>query len=223
MSHLRVGVWISQELYNDSGYTVRDKAVSFIQNSDRNVSYDYNAIAKPETISAPTEVPNPDDPFDARYPCDQTFTISYENLYEWWKDYTSCELNNLEPDCNLLITRNSGICGGGRGGGTHAVANGYAIENLTEGQTYNEGCGAFSLGIVLQEVGHCTINVSDSDGDGHGDHDTCDNVSHNSKQYITPMGVSYDDELNSQNECGEYFLKPETSKHVHFEFDGCAE
>lgn len=221
MSHKKVGVWVSRNLYDETGYTVRDKAVSYLQNSDSNVSYYYDAVAKPEIITAPTEEPNSS--FDAKYPCDRTFTISYDNLYDWWQDYTDCELDNLEPDCNLLITNNSGACGGGRGGGTLAVANGNRIENLADGLTYDDSCAAYSMGTVLQEVGHCIVNVSDSDGDGHGDHDTCDNVYHNSEQYITPMGVGYQDELNSYNECGDYFIKPESAFHVHFEFDDCAE
>jgi hypothetical protein len=223
MASFDVGVWISEEQYNDTGTQVLNRVVTYLENSTGNISHSINAVAKDERIYAPEECPHTS--FSTDFPCDGNLdSTSYDQLYSWWVDYTDyCDLN-LEADANLLVTNCSGSCGGGTGGGTRAVANGNRIENPPSSWTkYENSCGAYSMGTVLQEVGHCLVNgVSDSDGDGHGEHDTCDTTYQSGDYYSTPMGVGYHDELDDKNECEDIVTDPTGSKYVDFEFDSCA-
>lgn len=225
MSHYHyVGLWITQAQYNENEFEVRDKADTYIQSES--TSDDPARLwgyTKSEVYSAPTE--DPHESFDAKYPCDRTFTITYDNLLDWWDDMVECEDLSTESDSNILITDNDGYCGGGLAWvyGTTCVANGNNIENLPDSYVdYEHGCGAYSMATVMQEIGHNVMDgPSDSDGDGEGQHDTGATVYHSDGRAVTPMSAGYWDDLEGDNECGESYPDPDDG-YYEFRYSDCA-
>jgi len=174
------------------------------------------------TIGAPEECH--DTSFTTSYPCDRSFNTTYDDVFYWWDDYTRCNIDNLAPDSNLLITKCDGIKGGGLAGDTKAHANGNLIQNLPASHTtYDNSGGAWSMGVAMQEVGHnLQSGVSDSDNDEESEHDTAITYSHDDQIYGTPMGVTYWEDTEGDNECGDSYSDPPDSDHVHFNYSSCA-
>jgi len=91
-----------------------------------------------DQVPAPTEQVG--ESFEAQYPCDRSFTVSYDRLVGWWVDYVDCKLNKSQ-DCDLLLTTDSG--GGvnrhdryavsSRGGDIASLSASYEIQGCQDG------------------------------------------------------------------------------------------
>lgn len=224
---LAVGVWVTQAQYDDTGWTVRNNVVSFLDDSDENGSRNIVGYEEgPTTPNAPQEDPRHGKSFTATVPCGGGETKGYVDLLDWWQDYHgNCGLPDY--DANLLLSDFDGYWGYGEADGSnYAVANGNPIENLSGDEEYHASSAAGSVGIALMEAAHCFMNVSDTDGDGEGDHDTCDVYFHYynfvNSYFSTPMEVGYHDEMNETNECGDSYTEPSGDKYVQFQYDNCA-
>lgn len=229
MTTFDVGLYQSQRQYDENGNAVINRVATYLENGTDNTPHSINT-SKKGTVSIPEECRGTS--FTTQYPCDRSFDVTYDGPYYWWEDYTQCVLGNTASDSNLLISDCDGVCGGGRAEGgsvsnsTRAFTNANAVENLPSSFTdYDVSCGAFSMGIAMQEVGHNLMaGISDDDGDDQDEHDTADTIEHGGDYYTTPMGVSYwgQDELSGDNECGDNIDRPTGSRYVHFHYSTCA-
>ena len=221
MTTFDIGLYQSQKLYNDTGNAVIDRVNTYIESGDDNIPHSMTA-SENGTYSIPENCPNQS--FTTQYPCDRSFDATYDNLLQWWQDFTRCYVDNTASDSNLLISQCSGLCGGGIAEDTRAVINGNNIENLPGSFTdYEDSCGAYSMGGAMQEVGHNLMSgVSDDDNDGQSEHDTGRTFEHDGDYYSTPMSTGYWDELEGDNECGTSVTEPTGSKYVHFHYASCA-
>jgi hypothetical protein len=223
MSGYDIGIWVTEEEYNDTGWNVRDTVDSLLDAADE--FYDNNYIetyVKDNKIAAPTQNPSCSNSFTTSAAC-YYGEVTYPSLYTWWDskidNESGCYLDS-EPDANLLLT-DWGVAG--CGGGNSATAGAGSIGQINGSDDYDSGKGSAAAGVALQEAGHCIINAPDDDGDGEGDHDVADQKYHNGYWYTTPMGVSYYDEFDSTNECGELITDPSDWDYVDFRFSSCSE
>lgn len=210
MGNFQLSVFTTHELYNKcendglGGYAARDTAVDFLRQA---FSKSPNHTSDVEVGS--TKIPAPQEEirssFSARKPC--TFdTAYYDNLNDWWGDYTACTSLNKSKDCDLLLTA---ATGSGLGGPPYACAGGgyeAAVYYATTGiKDYTDDSAGNKVDAILEEAGHCfSQDVSDLDyinyGDGTIAHDNGVLFEHGGSYYITPIGIGGDTQYNN---CGQ--------------------
>lgn len=228
MATYDVGLYQAQEIYNQFGDDVIDKVERYLEASTENVSDSLN-VSQKGTFTVPGQCK--DTSFTTTYPCDTSFDATYNGIYEWWKDFTRCRLDNLASDSNLLITDCDGVYGGGTAEGgsvsdsTRAHANVNRVEYLPSSTDYANGCDAYSMNTAIHEVGHNIIDdVGDKiDSDTLGEHDTGVLIDHFGDKYTTPMSNGYWDKLDNTNECGDSVGDaPTGGKYADFRYSKCA-
>lgn len=186
---------MTDELYNLSGYTPIDRAVEYIEGA---FSYSPHTVTTilGSTVNAPQE--KVFESFEATFPCDKSFTVTYDHLGDWWYDYVRCELG-VSNDCTLLLTSydsEAGVC----------TKNEYSVseggQHVADLPSPFEIWGCTrpfdSMQTALHEVGHALMGLGD-DAEGSEEHDVGGRYNHNGTISRTPMGV-----LGSYNECSDY-------------------
>jgi len=147
-----------------------------------------------EVVSAPVE--DYDTAFTAPYPCDPNYSIDYDNLLQWWKDYIACNSVDEGGDVTMLITGKKAN-GGGRvnlsGGEAHVQTGKLLVQCPSTYQEYGMGDKYRAMRTVHHEFGHYAM------GDVDYSHDWGDTFTHGtSDHYMTPMYVQA-----GANQCGE--------------------
>jgi hypothetical protein len=236
MATYEIGLWTSEKLWNwcvDQGYTGKESTYTiknYLDNmQDRiEISHDFVASVKDTKIPAPTE--QVFEEFDAADPCGTSYTIHYDKLLPWWRDYSDCNISNMEADANLLITSNRSSTGVAYGGGYHATCNGgrdvadcstIYYEHTDEGGYYE------CLHAALHELGHNLLsNFGDSDGDGEDQHDVGAVYSRTEGDSITAMSrggyAGLIDQEGPGNECDEVYDTSDLSR-LEFTYSNCCD
>lgn len=241
MTTYDISVFITKSLYDyaDQQYgdpwRPRDRALKYIKNAveffgDNTV----NRIYPTETPNPPYECPDgcANNSFSGPCICDPFYSCSWNNLYDWWKDWykhSSCKDPHTEAQhTNLLLTKAHDCCG--RGGGKFAVAaTGKYIGDLPSNyQRAVYGTDeAQAMWVTLQEVGHSLIDEG-SASDCDDDNSSSSNFAHDFgrvydpsgwKPYITPMGVTDDTTYNnccSSMEEKKSNINTSTDKGMHY-------
>lgn len=211
MATYEISIYQTNELYNyckdtyGDGYRARDRAYTYFEGADDYLS-DNITVYKPDTgIGAPTEELN--ESFDAAYPCDRSYTVSYDKLVYWWEDYVDCELGTTR-DCDLLLTNaNSPNHGRARKSQYACAEGGPHIADLPSSydeRGYTDPYDAMET--AMHEFAHCVMDGTDDDGTTYNEHAVGDSHYHDGDYFETMMT---NDTIGSKNECDDFVDSPD--------------
>lgn len=195
MSTFEVAIWETRDLYDLVGYGAQTRAKEYLEGAiNTHSEHGVNVSTPTGVIGAPQEIEAQS--FDATYPCDRSFTATYDNLTQWWVDYVKCNLTEVR-DVDILLTAYDSE--GGRCLEDHyAVAEGGPnIADLPSSYDLY-GCTTpyDSMQTALHEIAH---GLMDGTADGFLEHDVGDIYDHSGLQARTPMATT-----NQYNECDVY-------------------
>ena len=201
MAYFDITVYGTNKLYNQVGYEAVRRARQYLDKAFNYSPHDANVDAPAPSIPAPTEAVFAD--FSADYPCDRSFQIDYNNLGEWWDDYSRCGgLNNVGSDCTLLLTARGALNGGITVRNKYSVAaTGLDISNLpSDHQLYGGGNAAEAMETAFHETVHALLKGGQG---GFNEHKLGRIYSHSNtgRRAKTPMTHELS---NETNECGTY-------------------
>lgn len=158
-------------------------------------NYDTHSVSvtkSGESIGVPTEQLG--DSFDAPYPCDRSFTVSYNSLIAWWQDYVDCQIDKSQ-DCDLLLTSagGGGVC---RNDHYSISSRGQDIASLPASYEI-AGCdtGHGGMQTAMHEAGHAFMDKGAS-----WEHNSGYVYERGSTYHRTPMGHGGS---AGDNECGQ--------------------
>lgn len=213
----KVGIWTSQELadYCDDNHSNKWEAAENVKAHLEEMAYVVGEVlyanVKESTIPAPVE--RYDESFETQYPCDRTFTVTYDHLLDWWETYGGCEIDDseLEKDSNLLLTSTSSYSGGRAYTGTTPYAHAQTGQKCSNASSTERGGGQWSswngIQTALHETGHNTMEYfdpRDDDCGNSGHHETGNYRYHEDGDEwgATPMSSNYQECVRPDNICG---------------------
>jgi hypothetical protein len=172
-------------------YRAEDRVKTYFEAPDYS-NHSVSVTKSGKTITPPTE--NIFESFEANYPCDRTFTVEYDKLAYWWKDYVDCELTEAQ-DCDLLIT--SAGSGGLAINDHYATASrGHDLAHLPS--SYDEwgtSNGHGGMQTAMHETGHAFLDKGAS-----WEHNSGYVYERSGGNYRTPMGHGGS---SGENECND--------------------
>jgi len=210
-----VGIWISDSLYSyadyycSGGYAPRDGLIKWIKDAFSIGPHSINVV-KGDKIN----VPGSDDFYDSKFcyqPCWKDTTVCYNDSLDWWESFYSNTIANsncpqLSSAADVRVLCTTGTKGGlSKNNGRYAVlnlaGNDYCGFDDNPYQTYGSGTDTRfeAFRIALHHIGHCLLYVSNPHDVGRINHQrgTTD-------FYETPMGISGDENICSDNHHGYY-------------------
>lgn len=211
MATFDISIYVTQELYNHcddeygDGFRAQKRAKTFIEGADNKMSDNVYVKTPSDVYDAPVdELGNS---FDARYPCDQTFTVSYDGLVQWWKDKVDCDLGTTD-DCDLLLTNgdsgNHGVTLGNQyacaEGGKHIADLPSSYDDRGYGKAYN------AMETLMHEFAHALMDGKNDDGTTYDEHAVGDSLYHDGDYFETMMTNGT---IGSNNECDDYVASPD--------------
>jgi len=139
-------------------YRAEDRVKTYFEAT----TYDNHSVSVTKsgsTIGTPTEKTG--ESFEAKYPCDRSFTVEYDDLAQWWIDYVDCELSAAR-DCDLLLTSASD---GGLARNDHyaTASRGHNLAHLPSDRDQwgtSEGHGGMQT--AMHEAGHTLLDKGPS-------------------------------------------------------------
>jgi len=200
MATFEIAVWETKELYDSVGYQAQTRVEEYLEGAiDTQSEHSVNVLTPSDVIGAPTE--EVQESFDAKYPCDRTFTITYDGLLEWWVDVVDCNISDSSEasDANFLLTNSDGQLGNSVGDYYSVAEGGPSIANLPSSYDLY-GCSDpyDSMQTALHEIGHCLMDGANYDPPFE-EHEVGNVYDHNGTKARTPFART-----NMYNECDSW-------------------
>jgi len=207
MSTFTTVICQTKELYDycveafDDGYRAQKRAKTYFEGANDYMGHNVIVNTPDNVPSAPTEYI--DDTFETTYPCDSSFTVSYDNLTYWWKDLVSCGLGESE-DCDLLLTNSEDSNRGYAADSQYAVAEGGGhIANLPSSHDIYGCISQYdAMETALHEFAHCVLEGGTDGFNEHAVGYTYDRGNDDTETMMT------NETIGQENECGEYVNEP---------------
>jgi hypothetical protein len=193
--------------YSD-GDRARQRAETFIKGAiEESTSHTVNFLTPSGDMYAPQQ--EIQGSFDAKYPCDRTFTINYDNLLQYFDDGLDCVEEKRAADANIIIPDTNDSDGGlaygcGDYSGLGGARTGQGIAQASWSyETHGYDFEHTAVHTLLEELGHILLNCNTTDGDGDGiyDHDSGKIDFRDSGNTISPMSI---DDIEGDNACEKY-------------------
>lgn len=224
MATFDITIYRTEELDGADGevplYRARDYLKgTFGNSSNHSVNVDINT----STIWAPQQEVHSG--FSSKFPCDGTYySVDYENLGQWWKDYVDCKLNQTR-DADMLLT-DSGPAGITINKQFIAVGAEAISDCVSYFKDYECGYEYDSMRAVLHEFGHSLLDVDESVDPSslsvsNPEHNVGNTVTRSNTTYRTPMG--YGAEGNHENQCDNSVGSAHTTDCAEYTYSQCAD
>lgn len=198
--------------YGD-GYRAQKRAKTYIEGAFEAIRNDYSDVPDHTvTVLTPSSTPNapqqairPD--FTSKHPCYTGLgDINYDNLVQWFSDWTGCKDEVRGQHCTALLTN-----GSNDGGGLGQTAKDYNHAGASTGRFIGDLPSTYdrygpekpdtnnahdAMGTLMHEIGH-SLQSFNNDADSDGMHH---DVGYYDSYYdsMTPMGIT-----NGDNECSD--------------------